>query len=416
MKTIKHLLVIVFLGISLFSSSQNKIDLLILNKNYSEALSQIDNRLIKNPSANLYFKKGMIYSNLQNYQEALKSYTEALQFDPNNVDILGEIAENLAILGNNEDAAKYYRRAIGMNPGNLSLAAKLGRVYINQKKYKDAYNVFNTIYASDSTNIFWNKQLAYCSFRIFKRKQAVELYEKVLEANPRDYGTYSNLIHAYNWKKQAKQISKVIDNGLQQFPNDAGLLLERANFSFKKKFYPSAMVGFENYFKAGGDSIPDIILNYAISTYFSNDEEKALSILSPLYTASPNNQFVMFYMGLCYKKMKDFEDAEKLMKWAIDASIPEYIGDMYHHLGQIYGQQRKFKESVAALKNSYKYKPANYEVLFEIATTYEEFNSNKTMALNYYRLYINDADEDDKNVNYAFDRITKIKEDLFFEE
>ena len=176
------------------------------------------------------------------------------------------------------------------------------------------------------------------------------------------------------------------------------------------------MVGFENYFKAGGDSIPDIVLNYAISTYFANDEEKAMTILSPLYTASPNNQFVLFYIGLCNKKMKNFKEAEKLMKWAIDASIPEYIADMYHHLGQIYGQQRKFKESVAALKNSYKYKPANYEVLFEIATTYEEFNSNKTMALNYYRLYINDADEDDKNVNYAFDRITKIKEDMFFEE
>jgi len=319
-------------------------------------------------------------------------------------------------LGNNADAVKYYKKAINLNPENLTLAAKLGRVYINQKKYKNAYNVFNTIYATDSTNVFWNKQLAYCSFRIFKRKQAVELYEKVLEANPRDYGTYANLIHAYNWQKQARQVGKVIDNGLHQFPNDAGLLLERANFNFKRKLYPSAMVGFENYFKAGGDSIPDIVLNYAISTYFANDEEKAMTILSPLYTASPNNQFVLFYIGLCNKKMKNFKEAEKLMKWAIDASIPEYIADMYHHLGQIYGQQRKFKESVAALKNSYKYKPANYEVLFEIATTYEEFNSNKTMALNYYRLYINDADEDDKNVNYAFDRITKIKEDMFFEE
>ncbi len=416
MNTIKHSIVILFLGISFFSFSQNKIDLLILNKNYSEALSQIDNRLKRNPSAELYFKKGMIYSNLQNYQEALKSYTAALQLAPDNVDVLGETAENLAILGNNADAVKYYKKAINLNPENLTLAAKLGRVYINQKKYKNAYDVFNTIYATDSTNVFWNKQLAYCSFRIFKRKQAVELYEKVLEANPRDYGTYANLIHTYNWQKQARQVGKVIDNGLHQFPNDAGLLLERANFNFKRKLYPSAMVGFENYFKAGGDSIPDIVLNYAISTYFANDEEKAMTILSPLYTASPNNQFVLFYIGLCNKKMKNFKEAEKLMKWAIDASIPEYIADMYHHLGQIYGQQRKFKESVAALKNSYKYKPANYEVLFEIATTYEEFNSNKTMALNYYRLYINDADEDDKNVNYAFDRITKIKEDMFFEE
>ena len=402
--------------ISFNSFSQRKIDLLILNKNYSKALAEIDNQLTKNPSAELYHKKGAIYSSLQNYQEAIKAYTKALETEPNNVDVLGEIAEDLAVLGNNDDAVKFYNKAIALSNNNLTLMGKLGRVYINQKEYQKAYNTFNSIYAVDSTNVFWNKQLAFCSFRILKRKQAVHLYEKVLEANPRDYGTYSNLIHAYNWRKESKKVSKLISKGLEQFPDDPGLLLEYANFNFKKKFYPSAMVGFENYFKVGGDSIQSIVLNYAISTYFSNDIDKALTILTPLFTSSPNNQFVMFYMGLCYKKLKDFNDAEKLMKWAIDASVPEYIADMYHHLGQIYGQQRKFNESIDALKNSYKYNPDNYEVLFEIATTYEEFNSNKTLALNYYRLYVKEAKEDDKNVNYAFDRITKIKEDLFFEE
>lgn len=402
--------------ISYSAFSQNKIDLLILNKNYSEALLAVENQLKIDPSAELFHKKGLIYSSQQKYQKALGAYTKALQIEPNNVDVLSDVAENLSILGNNIDAVKFYKKAIKYDGCNLALQAKLGRVYINQKEYKKAYDTFSKMYAHDSTNVYWNKQLAYCSFRVFKQKEAVHLYEKVIEANPRDYGTYSNLIHAYNFKKESKKITKLITKGLIQFPNDPGLLLEYANFNFKKKFYPSAMMGFEKYFKAGGDSIPEIVLNYAISTYFSNDYEKALTVLTPLFTASPNNQFVLFYMGLCYKKMKDFEDAEKLMKWAIDASVPEYIADMYHHLGQIYGQQRKFKESIDALKNSYKYKPKDNEVLFEIATTYEEYNSNKTLALNYYRLYIHDANEDDKNVDYALDRITKLKEELFFEE
>jgi len=89
---------------------------------------------------------------------------------------------------------------------------------------------------------------------------------------------------------------------------------------------------------------------------------------------------------------------------------------MYHSLGQIYGQQRKFSESVEALKKSVELKPDKYEVLFEIATTYEEFNSNKTLALNYYQIYLKEAGEQAENIDYALTRINKIKEDLFFEE
>ena len=114
--------------------------------------------------------------------------------------------------------------------------------------------------------------------------------------------------------------------------------------------------------------------------------------------------------------MKNFEEAETMMLWAIDATVPEYVAEMYHHLGQIYGQQRKFAESVAALEKSVELNPKKHEVLFEIATTYEEFNSNKTLALNYYQIYLKEAGEAGENTNYALTRITKIKEDLFFDK
>lgn len=417
MKAAKHfLLFISIIGISFVSFSQEKIDLLILNKNYKEALSQIEIQVNKRPTAKLYFKQGLIYNNLQNYQKALNSFSAALQLDPNNPEIIGEMAEGLSILGNQYDAVTFFNKAIELDPENLTLKGKLGRVYINQKKIKSAYDIFAEIYAKDSTNIFWNKQFAFCSFRTGRRLQAISLYKRVLEVNPRDYGTYLNLIHSYSIKKEADKIIAVIDNGLEQFPGNPGLILEQANFFFKTKNYELAMQGFEKYFAADGDSVYEIALNYGISVYFSKKEMKALAIFDDLFRANPNDPFVQFYMSLCNKRLKNFEEAEKMMKWAIEASTPEYVSEMYHHLGQIYGQERKFKESVEALQKAYELKPKNCEILFEIATTYEEYNSNKTLALNYYRIYLKEVGEDAKNVNYALDRITKLKEDLFFEK
>jgi len=56
------------------------------------------------------------------------------------------------------------------------------------------------------------------------------------------------------------------------------------------------------------------------------------------------------------------------------------------------------------------------ELLFEIATTYEEMRSNQTFALNYYQNYLKQAGEQAKRADYALDRIKKLKEELFFEQ
>lgn len=417
MKTAKLLVIFCFIfGISAVTYSQEEIDLLILNKKYDEALAKIEQQISQTPSYQMYFKKGVVFSNLQKYQEAVKAFSEALKFQPENVEIISELAEDLSILGNQQDAIAYYKKAIQIEPDNLTLKAKLGRVYISKKDIKKAYDLFTEIYEIDSTNVYWNKQFAYCSFQAGKRLQAVHLYEKVLDANPRDYGTYTNLIHSYSREKEPDKILATIDKGLLHFPGNAELILERANFYFRTRNYEPAMNEFENYFTADGDSIYEIMMNYAISTYFSKDELKAMKILGNLYRANPNDLFVMYYMSLCYKKMNEYENAEKYMQWAIDMSTPSYVPEMYHHLGQICGQQRKFEESIAALKKSNELDPTNVEALFEIATTYEEFNSNKTLALNYYRIYLLEAGETGRNVNYALDRITRIKEEMFFEE
>jgi tetratricopeptide (TPR) repeat protein len=157
-------------------------------------------------------------------------------------------------------------------------------------------------------------------------------------------------------------------------------------------------------------------MNYGISLYFAKEENKSIIILERSLLQTVNNPYVLFYLSLNYKKLNEFEVSEDYMQAAIESATPSYLPEMYHHLGQIYGQQRKFKESVTALQKANELDPTNAEVLFEIATTYEEFNSNKTMALNYYRIYLTEAGESGENVDYALTRITKLKEDLFMGE
>ena len=396
--------------------AQRKIDLLLIEKSYDKALQEINKELVSNPSSELYYKKGVVYKNLQDYQQALQAFLNGLQYNASNVLMLEETAECFSILGNNQDAISFYEKALQVEPENLALAGKLGRVHINLDDYKTAYNVFSGIYEKDSSNVYWNKQLAYCSFRVSQREQARDLYEKVLDVNPRDHGTYINLIHCYNWKKEAKEIIATIDSGLVHFPADKDLLFEKAMFFYKTKLYSQAMSQFEKYLEQEKQPAFETMMNYGISTYFAEQEEKALDIFGDLKLLNPNDPLVMYYQSLCNRKLKNYDDAIELMTFAIDATVPDYVSEMYHHLGQMYGQQRQFKESIEALKKAYELNPGKTEVLFEIATTYEEYNSNKTLAMNYYRIYLTESGEAAKNAIYALKRIEKLKEDLFFDE
>ena len=116
MRTLTNLFLFIFFNISVGSFAQDKIDLLILNKNYEEALSQINKKIEKQPTIQLYLKKGLVYNKLQNYRKALEAFSAGYLLDPANVDILGEMAENLATLGNYYDATPFFRKVKEIEP------------------------------------------------------------------------------------------------------------------------------------------------------------------------------------------------------------------------------------------------------------------------------------------------------------
>jgi len=416
MKSVSCCFIILFAITCLPVQSQDKIDVFILNKNYDAALAEIEKLSVVNPGADLFFKKGIIFQSLQDYQQALQAFSQGLLYNPASFELNSETAECLTALGNYRDAVPFYQKALQIRPENLSVKAKLGRTLINQNDYKQAYQIFSEIYKTDSMNVFWNKQLAFCAFRTDKKQEAIVLYEKVLDQNPHDHSSYINLSHLYDRRKTPEKVVDLLTRGLNQFPGDEELHLEFARLYFGSGQYDLAVPHYESYFSAGGLRELKIQLNYAISCYFARDEKKSLEALKLCSTFAPNDPFVLFYKSLNHKRLAEYDDAQKYMEGAIEMSYPDFLPEMYHHLGQIHGQQREFEESISALKKSYELDPTDYEVLFEIATTYEEYNSNKTLALNYYRLYLEEAGESAKNVNYALDRITKIKEELFFEE
>jgi tetratricopeptide (TPR) repeat protein len=394
-----------------FIGAAQNIDLLILNKNYPEALSQISRKLEVQADAELYLKQANIYQQLSKPLYAAQSLENSIALDSTNSKYLSEYAELQAELGNPYKAVKYFKKAVDNSKDDLNLKCRLGKAYMNIEDYKNAFDIFSLIQIMDSTDLVYNKQLGLAASRIGEIDLAISRFEKVLEYNPNDFSTYMNLISLYLKNKDAVQIIRTSDRALYFFPENTSILYREANSLYVLKEYEEARLPFERYL-AKSDSVFDVLENYGITLYFNHDELKARKIMEKCFALNPTDQFVNFYLGLICKKLVDFPKCVEYLNMAIAASQPAYLTEMYHLLGQVFGLQREFEKSIEALKEAFKCNPLKYEILVEIATTYEEFNPNKKLALNYYQKYLKEAGNEAVNAKYALERISKIEENI----
>jgi len=391
-----------------FVCAAQNIDLLILNKNYNEALSQILKSLEVRPDAELYFKQGVIYRQLSKPLYAERSIMNSISLDSTNCKYLVEYADLLTELGNPYKAVSYYQRAADYSIEDFNLKYKLGRAFMNVENYQKAYDIFMMIRYKDSTNVVYNRQLALVALRTGKVNQAIELFESVLENNPNDFNTYVNLISSYSQIKDAVHIVRTVDRALYFFPENSAILLRGANSLHVLAEYEEARPSYERYL-ARNDSVLDVLKNYGITLYFCKEPEKAISLLETYFYQDPDDAYVNFYLGLAYRDIANLSRSAEFLEMAVACAQPVYLAEMCHHLGKVYGLNREFELSIKALQKALYFNNKKVEILCEIAKTYEEFNPDKKLALNYYTQYLKEAGDSAVNSQYALERISKIK-------
>jgi tetratricopeptide (TPR) repeat protein len=64
---------------------------------------------------------GQTFYQLGNYNDALDIFNNALQLDPNNVNILNNLGQTFDQLGNYNDALDIFNNALQLDPNNVRL-------------------------------------------------------------------------------------------------------------------------------------------------------------------------------------------------------------------------------------------------------------------------------------------------------
>ncbi len=416
-------------SISIVAQEKTNIKSLLLNGNYQKVINILETKLNKQDSLsfNEYNSLGIAYQNLMNYQKALPMFHKAIKFHQKDIRTLMLIANANVFLGRSNIAKSYYKIILEIDSTNLNAMISLGKTLIDLQEFTAASELYKKMILTDSTNSYFYSQLGICELRKGNKNLAITYFEESLRLNDRNTKTILRLAKLYYNKKQFDKAKEIIQKGLSNNSRNKSLNKMLAEIYYKKRQYEDAIIKYL-YAITIGDSSAQTYQKLGMSYYYLsftkniNKKEmkimklkEGISALEKSYQKENDNAVTALYLGLCHKTLNEHKEAIKYFEESLDKMFPDYIGEVYKNLAVSDEQIKNYKDAITNYREAIKFLPGQKSLLFYLASVYDRYYKDKSIALSYYKKFINNSkNADPKLIDYTKDRIKKLNRDINF--
>jgi len=255
-------------------------DSILSTGNYQLALQQL--KTIEKPSSSILEKIASIYQKVGNHSEAIAFYHQAYEIKPSD-----KIKERLGVsyqfMGNVPRTITLYQEVLKANPNNLLLKYTLAKLYMGERKVKQAIKLFTELSEQDPKNPNYHYYLGLAYDKI--KKDPSVGFLKAFELDSMHLKSIYRLAKFYQAIDVRDSTRLFIDKGLKINPESINFNQLKAKDAFYKKKFKTV-----------------------------------LKHLDKLDTLGFKTLFTYKMYGLTYMKLKDFENAKtyffkKNIKW-----------------------------------------------------------------------------------------------------
>ena len=190
-------------------------------KNFQKSYSLFDKSLetLKQDSVMLQ-EKGMIFINLEKYEEALVYLDKILITNPTDIEILIRKGKSCEALGKTEQAIECFNHILSIQPSNVDALRSKAIIFINQEKYEDAMTNLDQILLTNPTDF----DVMYFKGIVLEQQgqhaQAVNYYLKSLKITSNDTSVLQSIslhmVHLLGKEHAVPIFKSLIEND----PND----------------------------------------------------------------------------------------------------------------------------------------------------------------------------------------------------
>lgn len=354
---------------------------------------------------------------LFHFEQAIDFYKQALALDSTSVAVNESIGNCWNALGDKRMALQAYSSILPSDTTNSVFWGKYAGVLMDLERFSDAQKVYSKLVEMEPSNAFFLRKLAISVYNQKDYEKSLPFISNYLLLKPNDLKMLMAQANCFQNTAQMDSAVVVLDRVLVLDSTSIDALSKLAYIEFINfKKYESALKKYRKLNELTGFSNLDFVSNQGFCEYFAGNFEEAIAILEQLMVAMPS-PFVVLYTGLSYQKLGDLDKAIPYLEEAAELVIPMHTADFYYHLASAYALKRMYPEAIAYFEKVRELDSTNYNALYEMALIHDSWKRDFSTAFTFYKQYV-ESDTIRRNSSqykYAQNRLSKIKEELFFE-
>lgn len=208
-----------------------------------------------------------------------KAFAKAVQLDSTHQKAMFELAKYHLGHKNYPEVETICKKALESEPENIEIIGVLAQSYYYKGWWIEAIDLFNQLLDMGVDTLFVRNKLGRAYYEKRMYPEAIEAYEEVLAYDDEDWGTLITLARLYNFNRE---YNKAINHGIKalkskDLPLDDVYYTMGRSFEFKKNF-PEAM---KHYQRAVKEDPYNFNALYAIAVAADNyyeDKEEVLAL------------------------------------------------------------------------------------------------------------------------------------------
>ena len=381
----------------------NIASVMFMQKKNAEGLEYLQKAKEIDPAfLNTYFNTATWYATNGEQEKAIAEFKAVLQKDPQNLKALLTLAAYYESKGSDGETLAYFAKAIETKnpsayvalanfymkkkqsdkaldmidgaiksmPKNPDLLELKGRIYLADKKTKEAIGVFEQVEAINAERGILLKIQTYVSGKEFAR--AADEARRLIEVKPKSARGYMILAEIYEAQGNRDRAIDELKKGVRADSANTAALIQLGYTFARKKDYPQAMATFEEVLRKDPKASAPALFGLGSMYEEQGKKQEALKKYreslerSPAYVPALNNLASLYADGIGGKPAEGLVMAEKAVK--SEPNNPNVL-DTYGYLllknGRV-AEARKILERVSSIL------PGNPTVNYHLALAYRD--------------------------------------------
>jgi tetratricopeptide (TPR) repeat protein len=336
---------------------------------FGDALAQIETKIIVSllNRGIIHFYRGNCFYNKNNYESAIRDYTQALKFRPRDAGAYNNRGIAYDDQGNFIQAIADFNQAIELKPDDDFAYTNRGVTYASQGDYTQAIADLNQSLRlkPDQAEIYMVRGIVYEDQGNYT--WAVADYTRALELKPNRADYYSKRGDTY--ASQGSYTEAIVDfnQALKLNPDDAWVYVARGSTYARQSHYNQAITDLTQGLKLKPNQSEAYMIR-GIAYAEQDNPIQAIADFNQALKLNPDDAEAYMIRGLTYNHQGNFIQA--ILDYTQALKLKPDNPEAYNDRGIVYKHQGKYSEAIADFNQALKLKPDDASAYYNKACAY----------------------------------------------